>query len=132
MPWLVRSTLCLLAILVVLSAGCRKQRVDVEKTVQVDPGDIKSTAVEAPSDQQVTVTVSSPGSAVNVYLVLGEEDQVMRALQDGKQPTNVLASKEKVEEATLEAKVPAKKEVAVVLSNASGKSAQVKVKFTGR
>jgi hypothetical protein len=117
---------------VVLSAGCRKQRVDVEKTVQVDPGDIKSTAVEAPSEQQVTVTVSSPGSAVNVYLVLGEEDQVMRALQDGKQPTNVLASKEKVEEATLEAKVPAKKEVAVVLSNASGKSAQVKVKFTGR
>ena len=112
--------------------GC--QRVNYEKTIQVDPLGVQEIVIDAPrSDQKVTVAVSSPGAAVNVYLVLEKDKQAaVEALQADKKPANLLASKEKAEEATVEATVPAKNGYAVLLSSASGKKSDVKVKVTGK
>jgi hypothetical protein len=123
-----------LGLLCLVGAGCHGQRLDSESTMTVGPGEVQSKIVDAPSaDQQVTATVSSPGAPVSAYLLLEKNRQAAQdALLSGKKPANVLDGKDKTEDATLQGKVPAKEEFAVVVSNSGGKSATVKVKITGR
>jgi hypothetical protein len=132
MRLLPRLAPCLLLLPLLVTAGCQ-QAVKDERTVAVDQFDIRSAIYSPARDQQVTVEVSSPGAPVNVYVVL-EKDRaaVEKSLGDNKKPANVLASKEKVEQATLEVPIQAKNDFAVVLNGASGKTAQVKLKVTGR
>jgi hypothetical protein len=117
---------------VLLAAGC--QRVNVEHTVQVEPEQVKAITIDPPrGDQKVSVTASSPGVPVSVYLVLEKDRQAaIGALENYKTPANVLASKEKVEQATLEATVPAKNGYAILLTASGGKKADVKLKVTGQ
>ena len=128
-----RPALCLLVTLGLVGAGC-KQRLNSESTLTVGPGEVQSKIVDAPrADQQVTVTVSSPGAPVSAYLVLEKNRQAAQdALLSGKAPANVLDGKDKTEDATLQGTVPAKEEFAVLVNNGGSKPAQVKVKITGR
>jgi hypothetical protein len=123
---------CLLVLVLLGSSGC--QRLNHEATVQVEPTGVQSTIISAPrSDQKVAVDVSSPGAPVNVYVVLEKDEEAARdALGRQQKPANVLAGKEKVEQDTLETTIPAGKGFAVLLGSASNKTAQVKLKVTGR
>ena len=124
----------LLGSLLLLSGGC--QRLDDERTVQLAPTQVHTIQFDAPrSDQKVTVTMSSPGALVEVYVVLEQNrEAAVQSLDQGKRPAKeqILASSEKTEEATLEATVPARSAFAVLLNSKAGKTAQVKVKVTGR
>jgi hypothetical protein len=124
----------MLALALLATAGCRKQAaLNVEKTVALDAGDVKSTIVDAPlHDQDVTVTVSATGAPVNVYVV-AEKDQAAseQGLVNGTKPTNLLASKEKTTQDSLQFKAAARSGFAVILSGA-GKNAQVSLKITGK
>jgi hypothetical protein len=133
MRLLSRAVLGLLAGCLILAAGC-KQRLNEEKTLSLEPGVAKSLQIDAPAgEQKVTVTVASPGAPVSAYLVLEKNRTTAEdALIAGKKPVNPLAGQDRVEQATLEATVPAKEAYAVVVSNAGGKPAQVKVTIQGR
>jgi hypothetical protein len=119
------------ALLVV--AGC--QSVSLEKTVTVSGGEAyQAFTIDAPRrDQKVTVTISGATAPVNVYIVL-EKD--LAAAQDNlkieKPPANALDKKENVQDATLEATVPANNSYTVLLSPIGGKTAQVNLKIKGR
>ena len=120
----------LLGLLVVTAAGC--QRVNYEKTYTIEPGEMKSILFDAPRyGQEVTVQVSSPGAPVSVYLVkAADEDAAHRAASRGG-GSDVLAGKEKAEDISLKATVPAKTAYAVVLE-AQTKKAEARVKVNGR
>jgi len=126
-----RAVLVVLALALVLSAGCRRG-VNVEKTVHLAPPETPGAIIiEAPPyDQQVTVTVSCPVE-LDVYLVLQKDlDETESAITAGKKPASVLAGKEKVTEATLEGKVPARSGYAVVFG--PRKTGDAKVKIVGK
>jgi hypothetical protein len=112
-------------------SGC--QRLNDERTVSVPLGTIQAIGYSAPRyEQKLTIQVNSPGAPVTVYLVREEDSNTAQNQLDGsKPPTAPLAGKEKVEEATLEATVPAKTGF-VLLIRADKKKAEVKVKVTGR
>jgi hypothetical protein len=119
----------LLGLLVVTATGC--QRVNHEKTYTLEPGEMKSILFDAPRwEQKVTVQVSSPGTPVSVYLVPAADDEAARraASRGG---SAVLAGKEKAEDISLEAAVPAKTAYAVVLE-AHAKKAEAKLRVSGR
>lgn len=122
---------CALALGMPALTGC--QPLKVEKSVSVSPREVKSLILDPPRyDQKVTVHLSSPGAPVSAYLVLESE---MTAAQDlmekEKSPVSPLAGKDKAEDITLEATVPASKGYALLIK-AEGKKAEVKVKLTGR
>jgi hypothetical protein len=109
---------CFLALLGLVS-GCTK--LNDERTVQVAPGDEHKLFIDpAKKEQRITVSVSSPGTPVNVSLLL-END-----------PKKALDSKEKVEEATLNATIPADNKAVVLLTSAGARTANVKVKITNK
>jgi hypothetical protein len=115
-------------------SGC--QRLDADRTVKLEPSQVHAILFDAPrSDQKVSVTMSSPGAPVEVYLLLEKDrEAAVQSLEQGKRPAKeqILASKDKAEEATLEATVPAKSGYAVLLNSKAGKTAEVKVKVAGR
>jgi hypothetical protein len=135
MRWLSHLVVGVLALAVLATAGCRKQAaLNVEKTVALDVADAyKSFSVDAPStDQDVTVTVTSTGAPVNVYVVAEkDEEAAQKAVNTGTKPINLLAGKEKTTQDTLPFKVPAKTGFVVMLTP-TGKSAQVTLKITGK
>jgi hypothetical protein len=113
--------------------GC--QKLDIQRSVTLAPGDVKNLQIDAPrSDQKVRVTLASSDSAINAYLVLQKDhDAVDQALQAGNRPdpSAVLASQEKAKEATLEATVPAKSGFSIFFNGAT-KPTTVSVQVTGR
>ena len=117
-----------------LAGGC--QRLDTERTLNLEPTQSHALLFDAPrSEQQVSVTIHSPGAPVEVYVVLEKNrEQAMQTLEQGRRPAKeqLLASKDKAEEATLETTVPARNAFAVLLNSKASKAAQVKVKVTGR
>jgi hypothetical protein len=124
-----------LLLVVILAVGCTRQKaLNIEKTLSIDPGSVKTVIYDAPiEDQQVTIAVNSP-EPVDVFLVL--EDNLQKATDaavGGAQPENPLASKTKTKEATLEAKIPAKKGFAVLVNNPiNNKKTDAKVKATSK
>jgi hypothetical protein len=122
-----------LSVLLGLAAGC--QRLDVDRTINLEPGEVRDIIIGAPRSQQnVKVDVSASGAPVDVYVVLeAERAGVEDSLTLSKRPdtAKLLASQQKVTTATLEATVPAKNDFAILLAGAA-KPAEVKVKVTGR
>jgi hypothetical protein len=112
-------------------AGC--QPLKIEKTMSVPVGGVSSLILDPPRyEQKVTVQISSPGAPVSAYLVRESDRAAAEALmQKDKAPTSPLAGKEKAEDITLEATVPAKTGFALLI-RADKKNADVKVKVTGR
>jgi hypothetical protein len=126
--------ICVLAVALLATAGCRKQAaLNIEKTVALDVGDVQATSVSAPiSDQDVTVTVSSTGAPVNVYVVAEKDQQAaVKAIENNTKPMNLLAGKEKTTQDTLQFKAAAKTGFAVILTP-EGKEAKVALKITGK
>ena len=121
----------LLAALLVALPGCGK--LHYESTVELGAGEVELILVDPPKrEQQISVTVTSSGSPINVYVVLAKDKEVAKeALLNGQKPAASLAGKVKTQEATLEATVPANTGFVILLGGAS-KSSQVKVKVTGR
>jgi hypothetical protein len=124
--------LSFLAILLVALPGCG-QRLNYDTTVDLREAEVQSLTVDAPKkEQKVTITVSSAGSPIDVYVVLDKDKEAgKQALLDYKKPTGSLAGKTKTQDATLEATIPAKTEFAVLLGGAN-KSTRVTVKVSGR
>ena len=121
----------LLAVLLLAFPSC--QRLNYETAVDLSEGEVQSILVEAPKkEQKVSVTASSAGSPIDVYVVLDKDKEAgKQALLDRKKPASSLASKVKTREATLEATIPANTGFAILLGGAS-KSNHVTVKVTGR
>jgi hypothetical protein len=134
MYWMRLPLFALLLLLPVLLAGCRRS-LTYEKTVTVDAGDAYHAQTIDPlaREQQVTVTITSATAPVSVYLVLEKDREAAQdSLRLEKAPSNVLAKQEKVQEATLEATVPAHSSYTVLLVPVAHKTAQVALKITGR
>jgi hypothetical protein len=106
-----------------------------QREVIIPPAEVRELTI-APVDKgrKVTVSCASPGTPVNVYLVLAaDRDAGMQSLQSsGKPPAKVLDSKEKTEDATLTATVPANSGCAVLFTSAGNQTATVKVQITGK
>lgn len=110
--------------------GC-PQRVNVEKTVTLEFGDIKQPAIiDAPrSQQKVRVDVNS-AEPIDVDVALeSEAADITKSLTAGKRPdaAKLLASKQGVKTDAVEATIPAGKSYTVILSGARKKT-EVKVK----
>ena len=123
----------LVGALVLVVAGC--QPVNYETSVAIQPGTIHPVEISAPSrDQNIKVTVSASVAPVSVYVVLQKDrEAVEAAILSYKTPdaSKVLASQEKTENATLDAKIPAGSDYAVLVYNGPVKTAQVKITIKG-
>ncbi len=119
--------------LTVLLAGCKLKRVEDEKSVVLDANVAKG-VMEIPSqpkDMQVTITATSPGAPVTLYLVAASDaNQVMNDLEHKVDSPKVLAKSGPAENVTLEGTAPANKDCTVVAL--SGKKGEVKAKIVGR
>jgi hypothetical protein len=131
-----RNMLCLrrslLAIVLLALPGCG-QKLDYETTVDLDEGQVQSIAIDAPKrEQKVSVTVTSSGSPIDVYVALDKDKEAgKQALLDRQKPAQSLAHKVKTQEANLEATIPANTGFAILLGGAN-KNSRVSVKVTGR
>ena len=111
--------------------GCGPQAI-YDKEVSLALGDIQP-IVFGPFDkeQSVTVTVSSPGAPISVYVFESEQlEFVDYAVSFGKPPQNVLAGEASTEGTTLTAVVPADKEAIVRLQPTGQQPAKVQLKIT--
>lgn len=126
-----RASICGLGLALLVVIGCG-QRLNVEKTIKLDVGDVNEISVDAPSgEQKVSVEVSSSASEINVYVVLEENLAHVKANVQSPDPAKVLAGKAKIKEETLEATIPAGKKYAVVIG-AARKPTEVKLKVVGK
>jgi hypothetical protein len=130
-PWRFWIAACL-----VLAAGCGK--VNLEKSATLEPGDFKAITIDAPrSEQKVSVSATSTGAPIDVYIALeGDPDTALKLAEDlargSKPPASVIASKQKATEATFDAVIPARKGYSVLLVNGSTKKADVNIKIAGK
>ena len=119
----------LLALSVAL-AGCT--RVKDEKTVSVNPGEVKKLMIDPQkSDLKLTVTGHSADAPVNVCVVTQDDEEAsMAPLTNGKAPPKALASALAGKDFNLEATLPAGKGGTVLL--AGDKKTQVQVTIVGK
>jgi hypothetical protein len=122
-------------LLLVFGAAPGCQRFTTQMEYQLGVGEVRRIAIDGPrSDQQVRVTISSPGQPVAAYIVLDEHADAVRnklLAHQRPDPEQYLSGREGIEEpVVIEAKVPQKKAYAVLIGGAL-KSADVKVKITG-
>ncbi len=128
-----KSAALVVFLVVFLASGCGV-KLNVEKTLEVTPGEAKMVIIDKISkEQKVRVQFKSQGGPVTVDCFL-EKDQkeVEGARLSGKKPSKALDSKEKMEEAEMVVTVPADNEAVVMVSSVSGKKATVQVKITNR
>jgi hypothetical protein len=121
-----------LALALLLAAGC--QRLNDERTVEFDEETAwKKLTFDPPRyEQKVNVTVSSPGAPLTAWLVKTDDAQAVEdALGRGKAVQSALAHKEKAEDISLEATVPANTGYTLYLVG-TGKKTDAKVKVVGR
>jgi hypothetical protein len=125
------TTAALLCGSILLAAGCKP--LDLERTVEVDPGSSYSFMIDAPKRQQkITIAVKSPGAPVDVYVVAEKDrEEAEKGLLVLQPVKNALASSEKVEDKTFEATIPAKTAFAIIIYNRNPKKASVTIKATG-
>jgi hypothetical protein len=120
-------------VLALPAGGC--QPLNYEKSLSLEPGSVRPIEISAPSrDQSIKVTVHSDGAPVSVYVVLQKDHEaVQSALLSYKKPdaSKILASQENTEDATFDAKIPAKNDYAILVHNGATKGAQVKVTVKG-
>ncbi len=119
----------LLALMAAL-AGCA--RVKDEKTVAVEPGEVKKLIVDPQkSDLKLTVTGHSTDAPVNACIVTQDDEEAsMPPLMSGKAPPKALASALASKDFNLDATLPAGKGGTVLL--AGDKKTQVQVTIVGK
>jgi len=119
--------ICLLS-----AAGCNAPLKD-ERTLELTPGEKKEIVIDGTRyKQKIKVAVDSPGAAVSVHVFLEtDKDAAESAIFANKKDSElILASEKKVEQAKLEADVPANQAVVIRIHNDSVKDAKVTVKTT--
>jgi len=116
----------------VFCAGCNRVTLNDERTVEVAVGTARPFIVEAAKkDQKIKVEVSSPGVPVSVYVCLEKDrEAVEECIEAQRQSDKILATMEKTERGTLEATIPANNVAMILLTNASAKTANVRVRTT--
>ena len=119
-----------LLVLLVVLAGCT--RVKDEKTVSIDPGEVKKLIIDPQkSDMKVTVTGHSADAPVNACLVVQDDEEAsMTPLTNGQAPPKALASAIASKDFNLEATLPTGKGGVVLL--AGDKKTDVKVTIVGK
>ncbi len=101
------------------------------KQISVRAGENHHIFFDDPLVEKATVIVKSPGTPVNVYIVLQTDvDAAIKAIENGKTPRDVLASSEKTEDKTFDV-APGKKKFAVILT-APGNKAEVVLTASGK
>ena len=123
---------CLCAVLLTWAAGCQKMH--ETKAFDLHTGEVRDIHISAPTyGQTVKVVATSSDSPIAVYVVLEKDfEAVHKALMNYKEPDQamVLASGKDSKELTVEAKVPAKNEYAVLVARANKKT-KVDLDITG-
>ena len=117
--------------LIMLGVGCGPRLLD-EREVSLEPGDIQSFEIGPFQEEQtVTVTASSPGAPISVYVFAEDQmEHVDYAITYGKDPPDIFAGVASTEEAALTAVVPADTEAVVRLQPTGRQSAKVKLKIS--
>jgi len=125
----IRSMLALGIIL--WCCGCGPGLLD-EREVSLELDDIESIPFGPFNEEQtVTVTVSSPGAPVSVYVHdSDQQEHVDYAISYGKEPQDTWAGVASTEDVTLTAVVPAGKEAVVRLQPTGRKPANVHLKIS--
>lgn len=120
-----------LSCITALLAGCGPVLSD-QRDLTIAANEILAIPIDPISQQQtIKVTASSPGSPIDVHIFLQEhEAAIERKITLGKPPENLLASQNDAEQVSLEATVPANKEVIVRLQSASAKTANVHLEIS--
>jgi hypothetical protein len=120
------------ALFAIAMAGCNRVKLNDERTIEVAVGRNNSIVLDAvKKDQKIKVEISSPGAAVNVYVLLEKDREAVEEVIEALKPSDkILAGEEKTEGATLEANIAAGNAAVILFTNASGKTASVKVKTT--
>ena len=122
------NRLCCLGLLLAIGCG---QRLEVEKSEALDVGATKPIAlIDAPKyEQKIKVEFTSSESPINVYVVLGkDENAVMDELGKADAKLDIRGKAEKSKAETIDATIPAGKDYGVYLSGASKKT-QVTLKI---
>lgn len=123
----------LLIVSLTVAVGC--QRLNVKRSIHVDPGtEVQEVIIDGPrSEQKVNVGITST-APIDVYVILSAEDQAVKSkLLSGSKPDSnkVLDKALKVDNANLSAIIPAKNEFRILLTGAK-KPADVDVKVTSQ
>ena len=122
----VLAFVCLFALLSM--AGC--QKLEVEKTYKMSPGQIQIMEIDPPKrDQDVSVAITATGP-LDVYIA--KDTDAREANEKIAAPKNPLGAKQGIEKDTVTAKVPAKTGYGIVLLNAKKKDTDVTLKLTAK
>lgn len=125
--------ICIISTCLILSlAGCNSS-VNFERTLSVGPGDVPSFSVDPPRrEQKVTVSFKSTETPVDIYVTLDKDlEAASKAIQNYKVPQNVLASKLKSKDGSVEATIPGKTAFGVIVAGAV-KDTSVQVTIKGK
>ncbi|MCI0681739.1 MAG: hypothetical protein L0Y71_06520 [Gemmataceae bacterium] len=125
-----RTTCGLAGLALLMVAGCG-QRLEQEKDVTLEVGVLHPIAlIDAPKyEQKIKVEFTSSESPINVYVVLGkDENAVMDELGKANPKLEIRGKAEKSKGETFEATIPAGKDYGVYLTGADKKT-QVKLKI---
>ena len=121
-----------LLILFVATSGVGCQRLNHERTIDLNEGDVREIVIDGPRGEQLVTVSVNADSPVDVYVVLeGDLEKTRNTLMNQKTPTGELACKRAVRNDSLEATIPARSNFAVLLSGAR-KRTDVKLKIMGR
>jgi hypothetical protein len=117
----------LVLLMLFATAGCQS-RLNDQRTIKLDGVGDSFVTLDAPRyDQCVAVTVSAD-VPVDVYMYLeADRDEAERQVAFGKKSPKFLADREKMQEGTLEAKVPAKQKAIVMLRSTKSGTATLKI-----
>jgi hypothetical protein len=133
MPRYVKGLIAALSLALLVVAGC--QRLNLEKTVEVTPTEVKIITIDGPTkEQKVNVDFTTTDAEVNVYVCLDEDKKAVeehvvnnRTIDENKLLAKSLLKKS----GTLEVTIPARKDF-VVLVGSTGKKSKVTVKVVGK
>lgn len=122
----------ILVVTLFLAVGCQ-QKLDVDKTADLDPGDEIMYPIDAPTrDQRVTVTAQSGGVEINLFIVKAKTDEDAKKIIQKQTGDEIFAKTLGKVDPTLETVVPGGTAYYVAATNPSQKEAKVSVKITGR
>jgi hypothetical protein len=113
--------------MVLVTAGCQS-RLNDQRALKLDGGLDSLITLDPPRyDQTVTVTVSAD-VPVDVYVFIdADREEAERQVAFGKKSPTFLADREKMQEGTMEAKVPAKQKAIVMVRSTRSGTATIKI-----
>ena len=123
----VRSRCSTGVLVLCLAAGCQS-RLNDQRTIKLDAGLDSYITLDAPRyDQDLSLAVSAD-VPIDVYVFLeADRDEAERQVLLGKKSPKILADREKIQEGTLEAKVPAKQKATIMVRCTKSGTAMFKI-----